>query len=195
MTATISLCCPNVAADCGASGAATVLDVAIKARLPSADPIGSSIVINLRARAHEAEEDVPRRSDDNSCVPMPHDQIAGLRLHDASKLVRLHRRDRRSSHNVGEAGALVNGVNQVRAVVAGIAAHFGIERGGDHGQTVVRSQCPVGCCARDSCSMRAGALDESRLGGRLLRGCRHTEPARKTGPRCMGLGRIRIGLF
>jgi len=53
---------------------------------------------------------------------------------------------------VGEAGALVNRMNQMRAVLSGIAADFRIEGGGDHSQSVVGSEGADGAvwlsCAR-----------------------------------------------
>jgi len=62
-----------------------VFDVTIESRLPSVDPVRGFVVINPWPRTQEAEEDVTGRPDDNSGVPMPHDQIAGLGMHNALK--------------------------------------------------------------------------------------------------------------
>src|SRR5579872_2049599 len=60
------------------SWARIVLDVTIEARLSSADPIGSAVVVSPRARGLEAEKNVAGRPDDDSGMPVPHDQIARL---------------------------------------------------------------------------------------------------------------------
>lgn len=69
----------------GTSWARILLDVTIEPSASSASPIWSFVVVNPRPCTHEAEENVPRRSDYDSHVPAPHYQIAGLRARDSLK--------------------------------------------------------------------------------------------------------------
>ena len=114
------------------------LHVAIEARFSSSDPIERVVVVDPRSRSEEAEKYVMRRPDDNSCVSRPHDNVARLRLRNAAKsfnnaAVKIFG----TRVRVRKSGALVNRVNQVRAVVTGITPHFGVECGCDDGQTFV----------------------------------------------------------
>ena len=114
------------------------LHVAIEARFSSSDPIERVVVVDPRSRSEEAEKYVMRRPDDNSCVSRPHDNVARLRLRNAAKsfnnaVVKIFG----TRVRVRKSGALVNRVNQVRAVVTGITPHFGVECGCDDGQTFV----------------------------------------------------------
>jgi hypothetical protein len=134
----------NVGADRGASWAPIILDVTIKARVSSADPIRIFVVVDSRPCAHEAEEHVSRGADDNSCVPAPHDQIARLRMGHALKSFDSGIEIVGARIAIGESGPFVNRVNQVGTVVSGMAAHFRIKRGRDHRQAVIRSQGALG---------------------------------------------------
>jgi len=69
----------------GTSWARMLLDVTIEPSASSASPIWSFVVVNSRPCTHEAEENVPRRSDYDSHVPAPHYQIAGLGERDSLK--------------------------------------------------------------------------------------------------------------
>jgi hypothetical protein len=137
---------PSAAEGCanrGASRARIILDVTVKARLSSIDPVGSIVVINPRPGTHEAEENVTRRSDHNSHMPAPHDQVAGLRASDPLKSLNSGVEIVGTGVGVGKASALVNRVHQVRTVVSCISTHFRIERCRDHAQTVVWSECSI----------------------------------------------------
>ncbi len=98
------------------------------------------VVVNPRTRALEAEENVAGRPDDDSRVPVPHHQIAGLGVVDALKAFDSGVEIVGVRVGIGETRAFVNRVNQVRAVVLRISPHVGIERRGDHCQAVVWSQ-------------------------------------------------------
>ena len=111
--------------------------------MSSSDPVRSFVVINPWASAHEAEENVTRRPDHDSRVPAPHYQIAGPGVRDALEAFYSSVEIVGIRIGIGEARSFVNRVNQVRTVVARISAHFGIERGRDHCQPIVWSQCPV----------------------------------------------------
>jgi len=124
-------------ADGGAAGAAVVLEVAIETRPASFHPVPGVIVVNTWASGQEAEKNVSRRPDDNPRVSRPNDHIAGLRVGDALKLCDAGVEVVGACVGIGEAGLFINGVNQVRAIVPGVAAYFGIKSSGDHGQTVV----------------------------------------------------------
>jgi hypothetical protein len=122
------------------SWARIVLDVTIEARLSPADPIGSVVVVSSRARGLEAEENVAGRPDDDSRMPVPHDQIAGLGVGDALKAFDSGVEIVGVRVGVGEARAFVNGVDQVRAIVLRVSRNLRIERRRNHAQTVVWSQ-------------------------------------------------------
>ena len=128
--------------DSGASCAGIILDVTIEPRLSSMDPVGSIVAIDARPCGHEAEEDMFRRPDDDANMPAPHDQVAGLRLRDPLKALDPDIEIVGTGVGIGKAGAFVDRMNQVRAIVSGIAAHFRIERRRDHAQAVVGSKCP-----------------------------------------------------
>ena len=122
------------------SWARIVLDVSIEARLSSADPIGSAVVVSPRARGLEAEKNVAGRPNDDSSMPVPHDQIAGLGVGDALKAFDPGVEIVGVRVGIGESRAFVNGVNQVRAVVLRVSRHLRIERRGNHAHTIVWSQ-------------------------------------------------------
>ena len=153
-------------ADCGASGARAVFDVAIEAGFSAGGPVGALVVIDPGPCAHEAEEDVPRGADDNAGVAVPHDQIAGLRVTDALKALDSVVQIVGARVFIGEAGAFVDRVNQMRAVVSRITADFRIERGRDDGETVIGSQSAAGA----SCVIRSRGLARGR--SLVLRGLR-----------------------
>lgn len=48
-------------------------------------PVAAAIVVGAGSRMKEAVEDVARRADDDTCVSMPDDQVAGFGLGDALK--------------------------------------------------------------------------------------------------------------
>jgi len=91
------------------------------------------VVVNSWSRTQEAEEDVPRRPDHNARVPVPHDQIARLRLRYSLKPLDSDIEIVGACVTIGEASPLVDGMNQVRTVATRMEAHLGIQRGGDHG--------------------------------------------------------------
>ena len=119
--------------DRSASRARNALYVAIKPRDSTSRPVGRLIVINPRPGSQEAEEDVPRGPDDNSRVPGPHDHIAGLRVPDTAKTFDSVIEIVGTGVGVAETGALVNCMHEMRAVMAAVAPHLGIEGGSDHG--------------------------------------------------------------
>ena len=90
----------------------------------------------------KTEEDVPRRSYDNSRVPGPHHQIPGLRLRYSLKSSNPVVEIVGTRIGVGKARPLVNRMHQMRAVALRGARSFRIERGGNHCQPIVRTQRP-----------------------------------------------------
>ena len=76
-------------------------------------------------------------------MPVPNDQVAGLRVRDPLKALDSVVEIVGAGVGVGKAGAFVNRMNQVGTVVSCIAAHFRIERGRDHAEAVVGSKHPV----------------------------------------------------
>jgi hypothetical protein len=118
--------------DRGTSCAGSVLDVTIKPRVSSTHPVGSVVAINPWPRAHEAEEDVLGRPDYDSYMPVPNDQIAGLRVLDPLKSLDSVIEIVGTGIGIGKSSAFVYRMHQVRAVVSGIATHFRIKRGRDH---------------------------------------------------------------
>jgi len=125
-----------------ASRASSTLQVAIKPRLSSALPVSTPIIVSSRPGMKKTEEDVPRRSDDNSRVPRPHHQIPGLRLRYSLKSLDPVVETVGTRIGVWKARSLVNRMHQMRAVALGVARRFRIERGGNHCQPIVRTQRP-----------------------------------------------------
>ena len=118
-----------------------ILDIAIEPGLSPTDPVGTSVVIDSRACAHEAEEDMARRPDDNARVAAPHDQIAGLRVRNPQESLDSFIELVGVRIGIGETRSLINRMHQVRAVVTGVLTqHSGIEGGGNHSHAIVRSQ-------------------------------------------------------
>jgi hypothetical protein len=95
----------------GTSWARIILYVAIEPSASSASPIWSFVVVNPRPGTHEAEEHVPRRFDDNSYVPAPHHQIAGLRPCDSLKPFDPNVEIGGTRVGVSEAGSFVDGMH------------------------------------------------------------------------------------
>ena len=62
-------------------------------------------------------------------MPVPHDQIAGLRLLDPLETLHSVINIVGTRVGIGKSGAFVDRVNQVRTVVSSIAANFRIKRG------------------------------------------------------------------
>src|SRR5271165_4326828 len=116
-----------------------ILDVSIKSRLAPGSPITAFVVTDLGARTHKAEEHVPRWANHNSRVPVPYDYIAWLRIGNAAKAFDPVIQIVGGRISIGEAGFFVDGVNQMRTIVTGVPAEFGIESGRDHGKAVVGS--------------------------------------------------------
>ena len=114
-----------------------VLNVAIEARMSSAFPIWRLIIVGPRTGSHEAEEDVFRWLDNDSRVPTPDNQVSGLRLLDALETFDAGVEIGGRGIRIRKASLLVDSMNEMRAVVFGIAANSGIERGGDQGKAVV----------------------------------------------------------
>src|SRR6202008_4642534 len=116
----------------GTSCARSILDVTIKARVSSAHPVSSIVAVNPRSGAHEAEEDVLGGPDHDPHMPVPNDQIAGLRMFDPLKSLDPVVEVIGTGVGVRKSGALVNRMHQMRAVMPGIAADFRIQRRRDH---------------------------------------------------------------
>lgn len=114
--------------DRGTSCTGSIPDVTIKPRVPSAHPIRSIVAVNSRPGAHEAEEDVLGRSDHNSYMPVPNDEVAGLGVLNPLKSLDPVIEIVRTGVGIRKASTLVNRMHQMRAVVSGIAAHFRIKR-------------------------------------------------------------------
>ena len=139
-----------------------VLDVTIKPRMPPTDPIVSVVVIDPRPCAHETEEDAPGRPDHDSHMPMPNDQVAGLRMIDPLKSLDSIVEIVGAGVGIGKSGALVNRMHQVRAVVSGVAAHFRVKRGRDHTETIVRAERLSYPAALGACTLRCGSTGVAR---------------------------------
>ena len=104
----------------GTSWARIILDITIEPSVSSAGPVWGFIVVNPWPGTHEAEEDVPRRSDHNSHVPAPYHQIAGLRPHDSLKTFDPNVEIGGTRVGVSEAGSFVDRMHQMRTVALGI---------------------------------------------------------------------------
>lgn len=141
LTASIWLSSPEAGTDRGTSCATIIFHVTIKPRAPSIGPMWSVVVINPGPRAHEAEEDALGRPDHDSHVPMPHDQVARLRMFDPLKSLDSVVEIVGIGIGVRKAGALVNRMHQVRTIVSCIPAHPRIERSRDHTQAIVSTEC------------------------------------------------------
>jgi len=124
----------------GTSCATIVLDVTKEPSLSSTDPVRSVVVIDPGPCAQEAEENMTGRPDDDSRMSGPYDQIAGLRVRDPLEAFDSSVEIVGVRVGIGESRSFVNRVHQVRTVMPGISAHFGIERGRDHCHPIVRSQ-------------------------------------------------------
>src|SRR5579863_5786171 len=117
--------------------AGIIFEVTKEPRSSSAFPIRRVIIGNARARGHEAEENVSRWPDDNSDMPTPHHQIARLWLRHSLKPFDSKIEVAGAGVGIAEAGFLVDGMNQVRTIARRMLAHFWVQRGGDHRQTIV----------------------------------------------------------
>ena len=82
--------------------------------------------------AQGTEERVAPGIDNNADVSGPHHQIAGMGVLHSSKVIGAVVEIRGGRVNIGEAGAIVDGVNQVGAVDVPTAVQMGIECGGNH---------------------------------------------------------------
>ena len=76
-------------------------------------------------------------------MPAPHHQIAGFGLVDSLKSLNPGVQIPGTGIGIGESGFFVNGMDQVRTVRAGMAAHFRIECSSNHRQTIVLTQRPI----------------------------------------------------
>ncbi len=127
-----------------ASWAGIVFYITKKARAPSVGPVGTSVVVDSRPSGHEAEEDVPRGSDNNSHVPVPHHQITRLRLRDLLKAFDSEIEIGGTGIGISKARSFVDGMNQMRTITHGALTNFRIKRGRDYRQTIVLAQGPIG---------------------------------------------------
>ena len=134
---------PEVAADRRAPRAGLVFDVPIEPGLPAIDPIGGFVVIDSGPRTHEAEKDVTRWSDNDSHMPTPNDQVTGLRARNPLKALDSDVQIVGAGVGIRKASAFVNRMDQVGTVVPGISTDFRVERGRDHAQAVVGSECSI----------------------------------------------------
>jgi hypothetical protein len=126
-----------------ASRAGMILQIAIKPWLSATAPVCALVVIRSRPGAQKAEEDVPRRSDHNPRMPVPHHQIRGLRLRDPLKSFHPIVEIVGIRIGVGKPRSLVNCMHEVRAVVFREARCLCIKRGSDYRQPIVRTQPPL----------------------------------------------------
>ena len=86
---------------------------------------------------------MPRWPNYDPHVAPPNDQIAGFGLVDSLKSFYSGIEIPGTRVGIGESGFFVNGMDQVRTVTAGMAAHFRIECSSNHRQTIVLTECPI----------------------------------------------------
>src|ERR1700690_3545564 len=95
--------------------------------MPAAFPIGRLVIVDAGAGSHEAEENVLRGLNHDADVSSPNDQVAGLGLLDSLKSFDAGVEIRRGRIGVRKSSALVDGMNQMRAVGLRIS-DFRVER-------------------------------------------------------------------
>lgn len=123
-----------------ASGTGIALYVTIEPRLPSTSPVTAVVVIDARSRAEKTEEGMARRPDHNADMPMPCDQVTRCRTRHSLECRHSVIDVVGTRIGIREAGALVNGIYQVGAIVLAVAQMFRIECSGDHRQSIVGIQ-------------------------------------------------------
>ena len=108
----------ELCADGGTSHATIIFDIAIESGVSSIDPVRGIVVINPWSCTHEAEKDVTRRSDNNSHVSAPHDQVARLRVRDPLKPLDSDIEIVGTGVGIRKASTFVNRMHKVRTVVS-----------------------------------------------------------------------------
>src|SRR5579863_7658371 len=129
----------SIAGD-SASGTRIALYVTIEPRLPATSPVTAVVVIDARSSAEKTEEGVARRTDHNADMPMPCDQVARCRTRHSLECRHSVIDVIGTRIGIREAGTLVNGLYQVRAIMLGVAQMLRIECSGDHRQSIVGIQ-------------------------------------------------------
>ena len=113
-----------------------VLYVSIKARLSAGFPVAVPVVVNSGSRAQQAQELVSGGTNHNSHMPVPDDEIGWLGMHYLTEFGHTVVQIIGIGIRVRKTSALINGVHQMRAITAGIARPFRVQRHGDHRGTV-----------------------------------------------------------
>lgn len=103
----------TLARDSPAGRAILLLHVPEKTRVAAPDPIGSLIIIRPGPRAQVAEEDVPRGTNHNPHMPVPHHQISRLRPANALETRHAVIKIVGTRIFVRETGPFINAVHQV----------------------------------------------------------------------------------
>jgi len=103
-------------------------------------PVGRVILIDSWSRPQVTEEDVLRRTDDNSDVTPPDRKVAGLRLLYALKTFYSDVQIRGWRISIIKPGTFINGMHKVRAVPLGVPDDLAIKRRSDDRQTILGAQ-------------------------------------------------------
>lgn len=115
-------------------------EVAIEPGGASSLPVGGVVLGGSGAVAQGAEEGVAPGIDNNADVSWPNYEVTGLRVMHSSKVVIATIEIGRGSVGIGEAGAIINGMDQVGAVDARSPVQIGVEGGGNDGGAFMACQ-------------------------------------------------------
>ena len=116
-------------------------DVAIKPDWSPVFPILIVVGFNAWPAAQPAEEEALSGIDHDADVSLPDRQIAGLRLSHSLKIIGAAIEIGRTGIRVGEAGPLVDGVDEVGTIAWASSAAASFECRGKYRQAVVLRQC------------------------------------------------------
>ena len=116
------------------------LQVAIELCRTSFFPVLGIVLIGAGTAGEGTEKDVPRRTDHNTNVSLPNDQVARLRILDPAEMVGAAIQVGRIGIGIRETGAVIDVMHQVRAVSLTTPAEMGVEGSSDYRQAVVWSQ-------------------------------------------------------
>lgn len=115
-----------------------MLNIAVEAWMPASLPVAGIIALHAEACPERAVERVLRGIDDDACVPRPDNQVAGLGMQDMAKLFDPCVQIDRAHVLVGEAGLLVDRVDQMRAVRVDFSFVVRLQGRTQDGQAIVR---------------------------------------------------------
>jgi len=107
--------------------------IAQETRLSTLLPVGCGIGLYAETGAQGTEEALLRGIDYDADVSGPGDQVAGLWVHDVAEFRNAVVEIGRTDVGIPKAGALINGVHEMRAIGSGMGVSTGLERGADYG--------------------------------------------------------------